>query len=307
MRYIFIIFAILLLFPIALSQVALPPASTEFFILPIILSQCDDFTNSKQFLCLHGDASFLTISWTARYFDNAEENLGVTCYLNCKNPGDNIDVNCASSQKCDFVGLVGSRSCIIKDPNYQFTLPPGQNNNVICKFYDPETSLPFVPFPERKFRPINFTLVLSSVTVNVGETFNFPLSVIPLGLIPSIYNFTIAEISETKVLSIEATKGATEKLSYGDPGRFSPRITQLAAKSTNVKVLATADKDPVTCSKNQDCTYLGDAECVQNRCWLKLERSLEAGNASLPDFDVFGFLQIMMISVGVLIFGFKKI
>ena len=198
-------------------------------------------------------------------------------------------------------------SCAIPNPAYLVDLPPQKTNTVACKFYDPAApSVEFLPYPTRTFRPIDFSLFLSEVTATVGQAFNFPISVIPLGLIPSIYNFTISEISETKVLIIETTKGATEKLSYGDPGRFSPKIRHLAAGSTNVKVLATADKDPVTCSNNQDCSYLGDAECVDNRCWLKLERSLKAGNVSLPDFDIFGFLQIMMISGGMLLFSFKK-
>ncbi len=313
MKYIWILIIFLLL-PIAYASIILPPADAPFTVLPMILSSCSDYTKTKQSLCLEGDLNYIAVKWDVRYPDESERNVGVKCFLNCANPRDDIETNCASSQKCEYLGLVGQRSCTIPNPNYLINLPQGNVNNVTCMFYDPaDPTIPFRPYPNRTFRPIDYSLSVSGITVNVGEQFNFPLSVIPLGLIPSTYTFNITEVSAPKALFIERSIASTEKLGYGDAGRFSPQMLFLVAPLTNarVEVLTTANSDPITCTTDAHCSYLTDGKCIiptgqpNGKCWKRLEIQLKSGKASLPEFDAFGFLQIMLIA-GVLLFVRRK-
>lgn len=320
MKFIFAAIAFLLLLSLSFAQILLPPTETEFTILPIILTPVQpsqpgssgdplgdsrgDFTGTSQLIALRGDFDYLSIRWNANYIDKSERNIGVRCYLNCPNPGDDIDANCGDFQKCDYLGLVGPRSCAIPNPDYKVDLPPKETNTVACKFYDPAApSVEFLPYPTRTFRPIDFSLSLSEVTATVGQAFNFPISVIPTGLIPGAYTFKVTELSQPNALFVERNIGFTEKLGYGQPGRFSPKITYLIAKPTNLEVLANANSDPIACSEDAKCGYLGSSKCVDNKCWKKIDARLNAGKASLPEFDAFGFLQIMLIASGVLYFS----
>lgn len=307
MKHIFTIFAAMLFFmPFVRADFVLPPKDATFFVVPVVLSSCQDFTSSKQFLCLEGEKSFLTVKWTANYFDNTERTIGVKCYFNCPQAGSSIETQCASAQSCQYLGLVGSHSCTISNPQYQYTLPPGSYNNITCKFYDPNNfddkgkPLEFVPYPSRIFRPINYSISISPITATLGQPFNFPISVVPLGLFSSDYSFSLSELTQPPALSIDRTSGNTEKLGYSQPGRFSPRVTYLVAKSATVRALVTANADFITCNADSDCSYLGDAVCVSNKCWQKADIQLKTGKASLSEFDIFGFLQIMLLSVLVL-------
>ncbi len=331
MKYILAVIAFLILLPLAASQIILPLAETQFTIGPIVLAPIPpspgssgpggnvigpslpfaDFTGTTQILVLRGDLDYLRVGWNAAYVDNAERNIGARCYLNCPNPGNDIDANCAAFQKCEYVGLVGPRSCLISNPKYELKLPPMETNTVTCKFYDPlNPSVPFKPYPKRTFRPIDYSLSVSPITATVGDQFSFPLSVVSVGLLASAYTFSVTELSEPNSLTIDRTIGNTENLDYGVAGRFTPKMISLFAKVTNLEILANANSDPVACSIDADCSYLGDGKCVVSqgtgRCWKKLDIQLKAGNASLPDFDIFGFLQIMVLSTVVLILVRRK-
>ena len=333
MKYIFAAIAFFILsLPISSAQTLVPlqPGETQFFISPIIICPTPpgcgiappvftDFTETPQYMVLRGDFDHLDIGWDVKYFDNSERDIEVLCFLNCPNPGNNINVNCAGLQNCNYLGLTGPRSCTIPNPNYIVNLPPGNVNNVTCKFYDPQNKdstgkpLEYLPYPVRTFRPIDYSISVSPITTTVGDEFNFPLSVIPLGLIPSTYSFNLTELSLPNVLSIERNLGVSEKLGYGRPGRFSPRVNYLVAKPTTIQNLVTGNADPITCAADGGCSYLGsDARCVipaagPGKCWKKLDLQLKSGNASLPEFDIFGFLQILFLSTAVLfLINFKK-
>ena len=308
MKYGFFALVLLVSLPLVFAQIVLPPAETSFTILSIVIEPPpdDDFTGTSQIITLQGDLSYLRIGWKARYFDDSERNIGVKCYLNCPDPGSNIDLNCAAFQKCEYLGLVGSRSCTVSNPNYQFNLPPGQFNTVACKFYDPlDPTIEYLPYPTRTFRPLDYSLSVSPVTATVNEPFIFPATVIPSGLIASTYTLNVTEISDPNVLTIDRNIGNTEELSYGQAGRFFPNMVYLVSKSTTVQVLGNANLDPVTCTVDADCSYLGDGKCVipesgSNRCWKRINVQLKSGFASLSEFDVFGFLQIMTLASAVL-------
>jgi hypothetical protein len=322
MKFIFTAIAFLLLISLAFAQILLPPAETEFNIIPIILTPVTpgqpgspdplgdlpgDFTGTSQTIALRGDFNYLSVRWNANFVDKSERNIGVRCYLNCPNPGDDIDENCKNFQKCEYLGLVGPRSCAIPNPDYIVDLPPQETNAVACKFYDPAApSVEFLPYPTRTFRPIDFSLSLSEVTATVGQAFSFPISVIPRGLIAGAYTFKVTELLQPNALFIERNTGFTEELGYGQPGRFSPRITYLISKPTNIEVLANANSDPIKCNDDTECSYIGDSKCVDNKCWKKVDVRLNAGKASLPEFDAFGFFQIMMLSSVVLLITFRR-
>ena len=124
-------------------------------------------------------------------------------------------------------------------------------------------------------------------------------------MLPSNYSFNVTELTQPNVLFIDRNLGSSEVLGYGQPGRFSPRMVYFVARPTTIENLVTAGADPTTCNNDADCSYLGESKCIKptggsGKCWKKLDLQLKSGNASLPEFDIYGFLQIMLLSTAVL-------
>ena len=304
----------------ALAQQILLPSIivVPFLIQPVILSSCLDYTGTNQFICLEGDFDFLRINWDVKFLDSTEGDIGAKCYLNCDLNTENCEDKVAQdkAQKCDFTGPVGSRSCTISSPKYEFKSPP--ENKVTCNFFDPKNldaqgkPIEFkkcegevCEYHSRTFVPIAYSLSASPIAVTVGKLFNYPIAVKSSGLIPSAYTFNI--ISDPSVLIVDIKEGFTELLIYGQKGVFSPRMVYLVTKSTTLSSLATTDVDKNTCNDDIDCGYLVDNfKCISNKCWKQVDVRLTAGKASLPEFDIFGFLQIMILSTAVLFLARRK-
>ncbi len=269
----------------------------------------DDFTGTCQYLALYGDLSYLDIKWSARYSNDMEKEIRVDCYLNCPNPGTDMDTKCAdyknSTNYCSYKALTGYGFCTIVKPGYLFK---GQINNVTCNFYDPANpTVNYLPYPNRTFEPIDFDVYSAlNVSVTVGESFALPVNVRNFGLFAGNFTSNTSALVKPYLVSIENPIGLIEKLKYNDIGEMYSKVTFLSAEKINLKVLVKSNLDLTTCSVPADCSYLGsDAECIGSKCWKRTTVEIKSGMLSLPEFNWTGVIQIMIIASIALIL-FKK-
>lgn len=306
-------FIFLVFFLKVASAEVLKEGTIEFEILGVIippLSSNQDFTGMSQNLALDGDLSYLNIKWNAYYSDYIDRSIGVSCYINCPNPGDDIDNNCAayrnSTNYCNYTAITGYGFCTIVNPNYLYN---NKLNNVTCSFFNPAIpNVKFLPYLNRTFYPIKFEIfTASNGTVTVGQPLVIGLNVISRGLIPTNFtsNVTIMPNQKGQILgSVENAVSSTPQLRYNQIGKLNPKVTFFSSDKTNVKVLTRAVVDPVICYSDGNCGT--DSECVDNRCWKKNIIPFNADRASLPDFTLLGFMQIMLLSSLIVLLIRKK-
>lgn len=288
---------------VVFAQTRLNSGQSTFIVQPILLEDVPDFTGLNK-LGLTGDLTFLNIRWKAKDPGGIERDIGVECYLNCQNPGKDIDTNCRGIQKCSYLGPTGDHSCSILNPQYSFK----NNNNVTCKFYDPRLpAIGFLPYPNRTFKPIDFQISSGKPTVTVGKSFPFPVNVLTKGMIRDKFNVNISALQNEFFVDIKNPQTSTEELKYDDIGRVFPTITYFISTKIPLMILARSSKDPVVCSNDNDCNYLNiggfQSKCVSNQCWKRLDVEIDAGKASLPEYDLLGLVLILIFSAAV---AFKK-
>jgi hypothetical protein len=297
----FVAFIFLLRFA---SAEVLNPGETTLEILGINLTALcdpnDDFTGTCQPLALNGDLSYLNIKWIAFYADGIERDIGVECYLNCPNPGKDIDTNCTayrnSTNYCTYTAKTGYGFCTIVNPNYLFK---NQINNVTCKFYDPaRTGIKYLPYPNRTFFSTNFDIFTTkNESVTVGKRITLGLSIRNNGLLITNFTSNVSVGINPQLVMIENPANRTGQLRYNQIGKLNPTIILLSAEKANLIVLTKSDIDPTVCYNDGDCAvnYL----CLENKCWSKNIISINAENSSLPDFGLIGFIQIMVLAAGI--------
>jgi len=246
---------------IALAE-DLQPGEGGFEILGIIITPLqsnEDYTGTNQVLGLFGDLSYLNIKWNAHYSDNIERDIGVDCYMNCLNPGKDIQTNCQAqntpTNHCNYVSKTGYGFCTIVNPNYLYK---DQLNNVTCRFYDPsKPQIKYLPYPNRTFYPFqSFVYTTYNSTITLGSAFILDLKIIYYGMIPTNFtsNVSILPNKEGIVLGkIENPIGYIGQLKYNDIGRVGPKIMILSSDKTDIDVLTRADTNPVICYSNGDC------------------------------------------------------
>jgi hypothetical protein len=308
---ILILLFLILFFPLVFAQVALQPAEVNFTVTTIILeplATTEDFTGTSQILGLQGDLNYLNIRWNARYYTEEERDIGVWCYLNCPNVSSPIQVNCKDYQNCTYLGPTGEHSCSISFPNYLFT----QINNVTCKFYDPENpEIEYLPYPNRTFYPIKFDLSAEPATITLGEPFTLSINVKSFGLLISNFtvNTSLIPSPEAPPVIIENPLASTESIVYGQTGSVFPKITFLATGKATFEIYSKSNIEPVpnfdtSCNLREDCQFfdLGYGyDCIDQRCWARYELQINAGKKSLSEFEIFGFIQILLITTILLI------
>jgi len=328
----FIFFIIVFISPIVLSQIPLSPGSTTLTIMSITIFPIEvderegDYGGNPNYpqtlltpqhpLGLRGDTNFLQIKWDSRWPDESLKNQGVRCYLNCPNPGDNIEVNCVSYDKCEYIGPPGKHSCIIQNPDYLFK----EINNITCKFFDPSNpQVYYAPYPNRSFFIIDYqNLAPSSLSLTLGEPYRFVINIKNLGLIPTSFfvNFTDIQNPINPVpLFIEGRQTTTEKVSYGKVVSATPQITFFSTGTANFRTDVKSTLEPTqtystSCSVVADCPSnldLGDGVfCLSdNRCWQRKNTSIMAGLKSLSEFDAFGIIQIILLSTILFLLNLK--
>jgi hypothetical protein len=286
---------------LALAEELLP-GETHFEILGIILEPnpppYEDFTGTSQTLVLYGDPSYLNVKWNAHYSDNVDRYIGVECYLNCLNPGKDIQNNCIAQKiptnYCNYTSKAGYGFCTIVKPDYLFK---NQLNNITCRFYDPSNpEMKYLPYPNRTFYPIYFDIFTTSETsTTVGGRFNLALNVRNLGLF--VNNFTTnvsvgSGTSDPSLVIIESPTLSTSQLTYNKIGKMYPKIVFLSSGKFNIKVLTKAVIDPSTCDLGCASGY----ECVDNQCWKLNIIKIGSENYNLPEFGWTGIIQIILLS-----------
>ncbi len=271
----------------------------------------DDFTGTCQYLALYGDLSYLDIKWSARYSNDMEKEIRIDCYLNCPNPGTDMDTKCAdyknSTNYCSYKALTGYGFCTIVKPGYLFK---GQINNVTCNFYDPsDPTITYTHYPNRTFEPIDFDVYSAlNVGVTVGESFALPVNVRNFGLFAGNFTSNTSALVKPYLVSIENPIGLIENLKHNGIGEMYSKVTFLSAEKINLKVLVKSNLDLTTCSVPADCSYLGSgAECIKSKCWKGITVEIKSGMLSLPEFNWTGLLQIIIISSVVVFFSKRKL
>lgn len=309
----------LFLFDIAYGQIELLPGEIEFELLPgevefILLPGTTEFTTEAigiKFLRLYGYLDYLNIHWNSYYLSGIEADVGVKCYLNCTHP----ETDCAGEagwQSCGYEGPPGERICTIVDPSYNFTA----ENNVTCKFYDPDfPEIEYVDpetggYPSLTFKAIDFNIQVLPATVTVGERFRLQIIAKNLALLASDYTVKISTPSPSYVV-IDRNLLATDELSTNETEAVYSGITLLSSvKDVVFNILAKSNIDPTICTEAVDCKYLGKCgdespRCLDGKCAKACQIRISSGNKSLPEFGWLGLLQIMLIAVAVLVAAFR--
>lgn len=315
----------LLLVAIISAQTILQPGTTTFEVSPIIIQPPpidgtyggnpnlpSSLLTPEHPLGLQGDLFYLNIIWNVSYADGEERDIGVDCYLNCPNPDEDIDTNCAGYQNCSYVGPTGLAFCTIVNPLYLFK----QINNVTCKFYDPLfPTIQYLPYPNRSFRAVDLKVHADVASATVGKPFTLPISITSLGLLASSYTVNVTVVPSLGVnpdnIVIERSLSTTDEISYGEVGIVYPRILFLVSTGEPVtfQILTKSNIEPspaldTACLLSEDCSQLDQGygvSCIDSRCWCNYQLQIIAGNASLPDFGLFGLIQIILLAILVLL------
>jgi len=291
------------------------PGRTPFYVEPIVLLNTQDVHP----IGLKGDQSFLNVRWNAKYVSGLDRNIGVRCYLNCPESGSDIDANCNGYQNCNYLGPTGQHSCVILYPNYQF-IP---TNNITCKFYDPgDPALEYIPYPTRAFKPIDFYVSTPSVSITIGQAYDLLTIIKSTGVISTNFTVNITALNNEQLIILSNPLIQTETIDYIGIVSISPRLNVLSVNPINLKILTKSNLESapnfnIICNANNndlnnpslDCPQfgnLGTGYCFKNRCWGRLDVTITAGRASLPEFDLFGFIQIFIISAIIFFLKFNS-
>ena len=276
----------------AKAQVELLPGQTQFVIDSIVLEP--EFKS----LLLKGDYNYLNIFWKASYLSGEKRDIGIKCYLNCFNPGDNIEENCAGFQNCSSVVKASSQgTCTIVSPNYFFD----KKNMVVCKLYDPKfSSIEYKPYLNKSFWALNFTLLpLENINTNVGNEISIEVRVKNLGLLTDNYTINISYptnlVSAPKMEFIEGVK--SEEI-----GRKKIRVIPLIATSAKIDLFVYSNSSSwtfncPTCPSNFVC------EPASGKCSKKVTVILESGYSSLNEI---GLAEIILLIFVALVLIYRK-
>jgi hypothetical protein len=274
-----IVLSLLILIPLANAQTILEPGTTTFTTASIVLTGN---------ISLQGTTQYLNIFWNASYSTGFVKDVNVTCYLNC----DPETQPCSSAQKCNYLGLSGTGACTITTPSYGYYAA----NNVTCTFYDPQfPDIPYKPYPNRTFKPIDFEVILPShIDATIGREITPQINMRNKGLLVDNYSVHVYTLSPLLVIDPSTalvTVGPVNGISYpyqGEIGSSYVKMTLLAASSSPIVVFV-----EVNSTTKSDIFWTGSVEVLS-----KL--------SSLPDFSWSGIVQIIAIAAIVLFLFSKK-
>ncbi len=301
-----LVFVLFLIVP-AQAQIVLTPGTTEIFVTSIVLEPVDpsyEYTRTRQYVALQGDMERLRLTFSVRYFDYEQRDIGANCWLNCPYTV-NISVNCTGYQVCSFIGLPGIRVCEFVAPNYNLT----QENSVICRFYDPQApSVEYLPYPNRTFYVYNYGLNISSyVRSKVGQPIDYYARVINLGLIQDSYTTNLSLLTGgVRKADVSPAIRVSDTVSYGTPALNLHRIIPLADGEIYLGLYTKSNNLPYTCYSDSDCSFLGNALCIQNACWKFNQITVSTTALSLPEYGLQEYLALVFLSFLAFVFAKKK-
>lgn len=313
------------IFPSGAAQILVDSGETPFFVQPIILSTptslpgdycgiASDGTTLNSRLPMRGDSSYLNIRWRANDPGGIEREIRANCYLNCPAPGLDPDVGCAAlpeNQKCTYNGPTGEHSCSITGPNYN----QNSKNTVVCKFFDPRNPSINIATESRSFYVVDYGISINSLDVSVGSKFGLPIDTTSYSMFRT--NFTVrVDPKRSNVIVDQGTSG-TSIVNCGETARALPGFNILTTGTVPVDIYVKSSVDNFACTSDLDCqnymkssggtafcNSLGKTTFPDNRCWKKLLVNINADYASLPEFNLVGFL--ILTSAAGLIFMTRR-
>ena len=315
MKNLFALILILFVFmviPISLSQTCDPDLGCELSngtesitVQHIILTPVPSRPGLiVQNISVSGDFNYLNVFWNATYVPTSTNRIGVNCYLNCPNFTGDLDSQCSGYKNCSYVGNQGLASCSIQSPNYTFGFV---KNNVTCKFFDPDTNinffLPDEKNPAASFAPLNFTPYVSGLSAVVGKRVSWKISVTNLGLLNDNYTVNITDLPNWVIVNPSILNTST--VAYSELTSVYPEVFFINTGSGNIAVLFTSNTDSFVCSHDNhdnNCTGLPNSQCINNKCTVILTVGVKSQFNSLPDFDLFGLLIIVILSSSIFSF-----
>ena len=247
---------------------------------PVCSNQDPDCTANLTSIYLRGNKDYLYIYWNASAMSQPPSTIGLDCFLNC----DPTKSSCGLPS-CSQVVSPSSGLCQINKPNYLYD----STNQVACRMYNQTSNYTF-GYARSSFKPYDSSLGVSSFAVTVGQDFFLPVTIRNTGLFSD--SFTV-NISQNNLLYNPNPVQTTNSSPAGPIllGMPENENTQLLF---NMKVLALTGSPIgllVIANSTTNTTH-GNALFVQ----------LQSGSASLPDFDIFGVFQLILIST--LIFSY---
>lgn len=252
---------------VAVAQTVLKSGQTTFSSGGFVLEN----VTKSDYLLLYGSKEYLNILWNIYYSDIADADIAVMCYLNC----DNQTTNCIGQQNCSYIGPAGRKLCTVVSPNYNYY----QNNLAKCKFWNPSNESSFM-YLNKTFKPVDFTASTSAtISASVGRPFDLQINLKNAGLFNDTYRINFTQSSpiiyiENSLRSSETMKGSPDY----DTGYVKSRIIASASTGNPAGILIL-----VNSTEKPDISK-------------ELYVEIKAGYLSLPEYDWFGLLQIILIA-----------
>lgn len=225
-------------------------------------------------LSLSANLNQVYASWTTDY----SEDVGVECTLN-------------GVQECNpfpYSGSSGYGSCVIENPDYDMTPDPGGElrtvqNDIYCKVYD-QLYPGLYSETTKTFYPISFQVSMpSSISSTVGEAVNFVVTIKNNGTLSDSYKVEISSSNPDRLV-VENGEQTTKELAKNGIHQVYSEMTMLTTQSANANIEISSE--------------LSEA---YSKISFEGQLNVKGGVVSLPDFDVFGILQIMLLSSLVLV------
>ncbi len=234
------------------------------------------------FFGFSGDTSAFTTDWEAFYpDDNPAREMKVKCGLNCD--PEIQDCSQVQGKAClpydaPQTGDVKKGSCSVLSPAYDFST----TNRIICLFYDPANSA-LKTRTSNDFTPADFDARTSNkITTTVGKAVELKIDISNKGLIPDSYTITL-----TPPNAVDATPSTitTGLIGPGKTVSATTSVTPLVDTNGKLDITITSGASP----KSQT---------------LKVQ--LEPGFFALPEFELPGLIQIMILAGAVYFLFIRK-
>ncbi len=267
------------------EKITLFPANTGFTVLSSIIPPQ---------VKVVGNRKYLNIFWTTKYFSDWKKEIAAKCYLNCLNPGDDIESNCVGYQSCNSTTIAGSQGvCTITDPNYDYTTA----NLIVCKIYDPsQPEIEYKPYVNLTFWPLNFTsLPLKNISATVGDSISLPIRIKNLGLLEDNYTINITPLSNPNFISIKNNLISVRNVKSGEMSIGYAEIIPLSSSETELGIWVYSDSpewfDCSACPPNFVC------EQASQKCSKYFVIRIESDYSSLGEISLAEIILLIFVAL----------
>ncbi|MCS7094174.1 MAG: hypothetical protein RMJ18_03275, partial [Candidatus Aenigmarchaeota archaeon] len=287
------------------AQTQLKPGEVNIIIYSIVLTEVEDYTGSYQYIGLGGDKSRIDIYWNARYEPHLDNQINVTCWLNCRN-FTNV-TECHGLRNCSYQGSQGPASCTIFNPTYNYSSP----NFIVCRFFNPslpelEYKLADGTYPRRTFYPVRHSVSSVGGVYTVGTTVSLPITFLSYSFLKGNYTAFIHVPQEfSNYLYVDNSHNTTREITYSTIGSVYPKLTfLLQIDRVTFYINTTANELPTytsvsQCPSSDVITGRTDAEIslINNRCIYSFRISSGSIYYSMSEYDFLTALLIIILAV----------